>query len=147
MCPGDGRRPRRELAFYFPVTAGAAPQRGASDVNNPDGVEVTGPAGPRYDEILTPEALSLIAALQRELGPRRGGGPRRPRDARRRAPRARGRPPSARRPRSGRTAPGGWPSRPPAWSTGGSRSPARPTRRRTSKPSNRGAKGGGGDPG
>jgi len=40
-------------------------------VNNPDGVEVTGPAGPRYDEILTPEALGLIAALQRELGPRR----------------------------------------------------------------------------
>jgi malate synthase len=40
-------------------------------VNNPDGVEVTGPAGPRYDEILTPQALSLIAALQRELGPRR----------------------------------------------------------------------------
>ena len=40
-------------------------------MNNPDGVEVTGPAGPRYDEILTPEALTLIAALQRELGPRR----------------------------------------------------------------------------
>ncbi|HEU5419389.1 MAG TPA: malate synthase A [Streptosporangiaceae bacterium] len=40
-------------------------------MNNPDGVEVTGPAGPRYDEILTPQALGLIAALQRELGPRR----------------------------------------------------------------------------
>jgi malate synthase len=40
-------------------------------VNNPDGVEVTGPAGPRYDEILTPEALTQIATLQRELGPRR----------------------------------------------------------------------------
>jgi malate synthase len=40
-------------------------------VDNPDGVEVTGPAGPRYEEILTPQALSLIAALQRELGPRR----------------------------------------------------------------------------
>ena len=40
-------------------------------MNNPDGVEVTGPAGPRYDEILTPEALTLIATLQRELGPRR----------------------------------------------------------------------------
>jgi malate synthase len=40
-------------------------------VNNPDGVEITGPAGPRYDEILTPEALALIATLQRELGPRR----------------------------------------------------------------------------
>ena len=40
-------------------------------MNNPDGVEVIGPAGPRYDEILTPEALTLIAGLQRELGPRR----------------------------------------------------------------------------
>jgi malate synthase len=40
-------------------------------VNNPDGVEVIGPGGPRYDEILTPEALTLIAGLQRELGPRR----------------------------------------------------------------------------
>ena len=36
-----------------------------------DGVEVTGPAGDRYDEILTPGALALIARLQRELGPRR----------------------------------------------------------------------------
>ncbi|MGH3275789.1 MAG: malate synthase A, partial [Streptosporangiaceae bacterium] len=40
-------------------------------MNNPDGVEVTGPDGPRYDEILTPQALTLIAELQRELGPRR----------------------------------------------------------------------------
>jgi malate synthase len=38
-----------------------------------DGVEITGPSGDRYDEILTPEALGLIAALQRELGPRRAG--------------------------------------------------------------------------
>ena len=36
-----------------------------------DGVEVTGPAGDRYDEILTPGALALLARLQRELGPRR----------------------------------------------------------------------------
>jgi malate synthase len=37
------------------------------------GVEVIGPAGDRYDEILTPDALNLIAALQRELGGRRTG--------------------------------------------------------------------------
>jgi malate synthase len=37
----------------------------------PRGVEITGPAGERYDEILTPEALRLVATLQRELGPRR----------------------------------------------------------------------------
>jgi len=38
-----------------------------------DGVEITGPGGDRYDEILTPGALALIAKLQRELGPRRAG--------------------------------------------------------------------------
>jgi malate synthase len=36
-----------------------------------DGIEVTGPHGDRYDEILTPDALALVARLQRELGPRR----------------------------------------------------------------------------
>src|SRR6202000_3501610 len=36
-----------------------------------DGTQITGPSGDRYDEILTPAALALRAALQRELGPRR----------------------------------------------------------------------------
>jgi malate synthase len=36
-----------------------------------DGVEITGPRGDRYDEILSPDALRLLASLQRELGPRR----------------------------------------------------------------------------
>ncbi len=36
-----------------------------------DGVQITGPRGDRYDEVLTPEAVSLVAALQRELGARR----------------------------------------------------------------------------
>jgi malate synthase len=36
-----------------------------------DGVEITGPSGDRYDEILTPQAIGLIAALHRELAPRR----------------------------------------------------------------------------
>ncbi|MEV4251932.1 malate synthase A [Spirillospora sp. NPDC049652] len=36
-----------------------------------DGVEVRGPLGERYDEILTPEALGLLATLQREFGGRR----------------------------------------------------------------------------
>jgi malate synthase len=39
--------------------------------DGPEGIEVTGPLHDRYDEILTPEALSLLAALQREFGPRR----------------------------------------------------------------------------
>jgi malate synthase len=36
-----------------------------------DGVEITGPYGDRYDEILTPHAISLIATLHRELADRR----------------------------------------------------------------------------
>jgi malate synthase len=36
-----------------------------------DGVEITGPSGDRYDEILTPEAIGLIATLHRELAARR----------------------------------------------------------------------------
>ena len=36
-----------------------------------DGVEITGPKGDRFDEVLTPEAVGLVAALQRELGGRR----------------------------------------------------------------------------
>ncbi len=36
-----------------------------------EGVQVTGPQGDRYEEVLTPEALGLVAALQRELGARR----------------------------------------------------------------------------
>jgi len=36
-----------------------------------NGVEITGPSGDRYDEILTPEAISLIATLHGELAGRR----------------------------------------------------------------------------
>jgi malate synthase len=37
----------------------------------PSGVEIAGPSGNRYDEILTPEALDLVGVLHRELGERR----------------------------------------------------------------------------
>ncbi len=40
-------------------------------MNETEGVEVTGQPGDRYDEILTPQALGLVAVLQRELGGRR----------------------------------------------------------------------------
>jgi malate synthase len=40
-------------------------------VTETEGVQITGPAGDRYDEILTSEALALLAALHRELAPRR----------------------------------------------------------------------------
>jgi len=36
-----------------------------------DGVEITGPKRDRFDEVLTPEAVGLVAALHRELGARR----------------------------------------------------------------------------
>ncbi|MEV5707789.1 malate synthase A [Actinoallomurus sp. NPDC052274] len=40
-------------------------------MSEPQGVELTGPVRERYDEILTPEALGFLAALQREFGGRR----------------------------------------------------------------------------
>ncbi|HKA94725.1 MAG TPA: malate synthase A, partial [Streptosporangiaceae bacterium] len=36
-----------------------------------DGIEVLGPPGDRFEEILTPDALSLVATLQREFGGKR----------------------------------------------------------------------------
>src|SRR5918992_6337774 len=38
---------------------------------SPDGVEVHGPARDRYPDVLSDEALGLVAELQRELGPTR----------------------------------------------------------------------------
>ena len=65
-----------------PAPAGATPQRAmgyllvhrAPDLRSVDalsGVEIAGPSGRRYEEILTPEALGLVATLHRELGARR----------------------------------------------------------------------------
>src|SRR5207302_95487 len=45
--------------------------RRRSDMPGTERVEITGPYGDRYDEILTPQAIDLIAALHAELGPRR----------------------------------------------------------------------------
>src|SRR3954451_24370178 len=42
-----------------------------SAMSTVDGVEITGPMGPRYDEVLTPEAVGLIATLHREFNGRR----------------------------------------------------------------------------
>src|SRR5712691_8076412 len=36
-----------------------------------NGMQINGPVKDRYEEILTPEAMDLVAKLQRELGPRR----------------------------------------------------------------------------
>src|SRR5579875_1997484 len=54
--PGDAR------------PTGAAGE-GAWRMSQPPGVEIAGPAGPRYEEVLTAEALGLVAALHRELAP------------------------------------------------------------------------------
>jgi malate synthase len=40
-------------------------------IDEVDGVRVTGPRGPRFEEVLTPRALGLIARLHRELNGRR----------------------------------------------------------------------------
>ena len=40
-------------------------------MTHPDGVEILGPTEPRFDEILTEEALAFVAGLQREFGGRR----------------------------------------------------------------------------
>ncbi len=40
-------------------------------VQTPNGVEITGPMHERYDEVLTPAALGLLAALHREFEPTR----------------------------------------------------------------------------
>ena len=40
-------------------------------MTHPEGVEVLGPMEPRFDEILTDEALAFLAGLQREFGGRR----------------------------------------------------------------------------
>jgi malate synthase len=40
-------------------------------IDEVDGVRVTGPRGPRFDEVLTPRALGLIGRLHRELNGRR----------------------------------------------------------------------------
>src|SRR5260370_36270889 len=45
--------------------------RRSLDMPGTERVEITGPYGDRYDEILTPQAIDLIAALHAELGPRR----------------------------------------------------------------------------
>src|SRR5580704_17179460 len=41
------------------------------ELRMPERVEITGPAGDRYDEILTPQALELLVALHDALGARR----------------------------------------------------------------------------
>ena len=92
-------------------------------------VQITGPIGERYDEILTPQAIELIATLHAELGSRRSEllAARR----RRQAELSRGGMldflPRPRK--SGRTPRGGSRRPRPAWSTAGWRSPGRPTRR------------------
>ena len=95
-----------------------------------DGVTITGPPEDRYGEILTDRALALIAQLHRTLRTRAGGSCSTPaRSGSRSWPPAGVLDflPETKDVREDPT--GRWPSRRPAWSTGGSRSPARPTAR------------------
>src|ERR1043166_1637736 len=43
----------------------------SSTATLPEGVEVVGKMGPRFSEILTPDALAFVAKLEREFGDRR----------------------------------------------------------------------------
>src|ERR1039457_3058551 len=80
LCPRGGRehfdRCWGARLASVPQSGYVLPQcdvtREERDMAATEGVEITGPHGDRYDEILTPEALDLIAALQREFGRRRG---------------------------------------------------------------------------
>src|ERR687894_1238776 len=49
----------------------ATPGRTMSTIAGVDGLEITGPVGDRFDEVLTPRALELVALLHRELNGRR----------------------------------------------------------------------------
>jgi malate synthase len=43
----------------------------STKLNLPEGIEIRGAMGPRFDEILTPEALGFVAKLERNFGQRR----------------------------------------------------------------------------
>ena len=97
-------------------------------MHGPRDVEVTGPLGERFDEILTPDALELLALLHRAFNGRRAE-LLALRDERQARLTAGGVSTSSRRQRPSATATGGSRRPRPGWSTAGSRSPARPTRR------------------
>src|SRR5256884_7149054 len=59
------------LSSHKPTLRCRADLRRNADMPGTERVEITGPYGDRYDEILTPQAIDLIAALHAELGPRR----------------------------------------------------------------------------
>ena len=126
----DNARARRVVPVLLASGHHRQPRPREHRMPGSDGIEVTGPHGDRYDEILTPEALALVARLQRELGPRRAellarqGPPPGGAVGRRHAGLPAGDPGDPRRRvLAGRAA------RARAWSTAGWRSPGRPTGR------------------
>ena len=97
-------------------------------MTTPDGVQITGEHGERYDEVLTEPALAFLADLHRTFDARRLELLAAGRTATRSLP-TEARWASCRRRRISATRPGRSHHRRPAWSTVGSRSPARPTPR------------------
>ncbi len=84
------RRPSRTGSSRRPCVAARADVTGTTDPTAlPDGVEVTGPAVPGSDRILTPEALAFVADLQRRFGSASAGPPEATRGAPGRAGRRR----------------------------------------------------------
>ena len=95
-------------------------------MTSPDGAQITGESGQRYDEVLTAPASSLIS-----IGPKTFAGWSRSRPARTdtRSWQPEARSTSCPRHRRSATPTGRLPHRRPAWSTVASRSPDRPTAR------------------
>jgi malate synthase len=91
--------------------------------------QINGPSGDRFDEILTPEAVDFLVALDSEFAARRAAllDTRRARRARYAEGEVPDFLPETAAVRTIR--PGGWRRPRRAWSTGGSRSPGRPTAR------------------
>src|SRR5215813_3898944 len=81
MCPALGAQcPARDvpgqagMPSLSPGTCSGSGQRSTEELSGMSygkGIQVNGPVRDRYEEILTPQALDLVALLQRELGPRR----------------------------------------------------------------------------
>src|SRR6478736_2437819 len=66
MCPSEAR-----VGEYAIVESRHAGTEELPGMSYGEGIQVNGPVRDRYEEILAPQALDLVALLQRELGPRR----------------------------------------------------------------------------
>ena len=72
--PAPGKSARKLSAVRKPIaraTLARLPRKAASLPASLEGIVVRGAMGPRFDEILTPEALAFLGALHRKFDPQR----------------------------------------------------------------------------